>query len=90
LLIITSIHSSLCVCESMTMNASVTSKIEAKSGAPGPIAYGDKEKVDVYRLFNETCCLDIGERGLAGRGPRRGHSLTHSAVLRSLGVKARE
>ena len=30
--------------------------------------YGDKEAPDTYRLFNETCCLDIGERGQAPGG----------------------
>jgi hypothetical protein len=36
--------------------------------APCPVIYGDKESPDVYRLFNETCCLDIGERGQAPGG----------------------
>ena len=36
--------------------------------APGPVVYGDKELIDMYRLFNETCCLDIGERGQAPGG----------------------
>ena len=36
--------------------------------APGPVVYGDKECGDTYRLFNETCCLDIGERGQAPGG----------------------
>jgi hypothetical protein len=31
--------------------------------APGPVVYGDKANADHYRLFNEDCCLDVGERG---------------------------
>ena len=36
--------------------------------APGPVVYGDKENADLYKIFNDSCCLDIGERGQAPGG----------------------
>ena len=36
----------------------------------GTVVLGDKSHAEVWKLFNDDCCLDIGERGQAAGGPR--------------------